>query len=177
MTEAERQNGCEITNMADMKGTFTPETLVRKYASAVLGLCVAHTQNVNDAEDIMQDVFLKAFTKLNTLRDCTRARSWLLKITRRMCVDYYRGRKHSSAEAMLNDVPAPAKGRDERIARLYTAISKLPEGYREPITLYYLDGQNCASVARALGISEEAVRSRLVRARLRLHSLLEEDKS
>lgn len=43
--------------------SLTPEALVRTYASAVLGVCLAHTRNIHDSEDIMQDVFIKAFTK------------------------------------------------------------------------------------------------------------------
>ena len=78
---------------------------------------------------------------------------------------------------MPDDVAAPASPVTEQISRLHEAISKLPESFREPITLYYLDGRKCASVAKTLGISEDAVRRRLVRARLQLHDLLLEDKS
>ena len=173
MNNAESQNNFEAANKADSKGAVTAKTLVRKYASAVLGLCLAHTKNFHDSEDIMQDVFLKAFTKLNTLKDPTRVRSWLLQITRRMCIDYHR--ESQPTHPMPDDIPAPTDSRTEQIARLHKAISQLPESYREPITLYYLDGRKCASVAKCLGISEDAVRSRLVRARLRLHELLMED--
>jgi len=163
--------------------TLTPQMLVRKYASAVLGLCIAHTKNFHDSEDIMQEVFLKAFTKIHTLRDAGRARPWLLQIARRMCIDYHRKRSTAQAIpdpsrhglAVTEDMPAPSRTGDEHIERLYEAISKLPEGYREPITLYYLNGRNCAGVARTLGLSEDAVRSRLVRARFRLHEILSED--
>ncbi|MHC4474971.1 MAG: RNA polymerase sigma factor [Planctomycetota bacterium] len=159
----------------DVEAALTPEALIEKFASAVLGLCIAHTKNFHDGEDVMQEVFMKAFTKFGTLRDPTRARSWLLKIARRMCIDFTRRR--SPAQPMPENVPAPPHGQDEQINRLHKAISRLPEGYREPITLYYLDGRNCAGVAQNLGISEEAVRSRLVRARLRLHEILKGDKS
>lgn len=153
--------------------TLTPQMLVHKYASAVLGLCIAHTKNFHDSEDIMQEVFLKAFTKIHTLRDAGRARPWLLQIARRKCIDYHR--KRPAAQQVPEDVPAPVSESNKRIERLYEAISKLPDGYREPITLYYLDGRNCAGIARTLGLSEEAVRSRLVRARFRLHEILSED--
>jgi len=153
--------------------TLTPQMLVRKYASAVLGLCIAHTKNFHDSEDIMQEVFLKAFTKIHTLRDAGRVRPWLLQIARRMCIDYHR--KRPTTRAIPEDMPAPSGAGDEHIERLYEAISKLPDGYREPITLYYLDGRNCAGVAMTLGLSEDAVRSRLVRARFRLHEILSED--
>ena len=153
--------------------TLTPQVLVRKYASAVLGLCIAHTKNFHDSEDIMQEVFLKAFKKIHTLRDPDRFRPWLMQIARRMCIDYHR--KRPAAQAMPENLPASSGAGAEQTERLYEAISKLPDGYREPITLYYLDGRNCAGVAKALGLSEDAVRSRLVRARLRLHEILSED--
>ena len=172
MTEAEPLGKSEDVSAAGAGETLTPEMLVRKYASAVLGLCIARTKNFHDSEDIMQEVFLRAVTKLKTLRDPSRARTWLLQIARRMCIDYYQ--KRSRTQPLLEDVPVQSRQSDERIERLYEAMSKLPDGYRETITLYYLDGHNCASVARSLGISEDAVRSRLVRARLRLHEMLSE---
>jgi len=162
--------------MVDTKKTVTPEKLVREHASAVLGFCMTFTKNFHDSEDIMQDVFLQAFTKLWTLRDPTRVRPWLLKIAKRMCIDFYRKRQpcYSLAEV---DVPARPDYGNEHIIRIHTAVSKLPEGYREAITLYYLDGRDCAGVAQSLGISEAAVRQRLVRARVMLHDLLLEDQS
>ena len=174
MAGDESQDTCETANIADGGKTLTPETLVRKYASVVLGVCLAHTNNFHDSEDIMQDVFLKAVKKFDTLRHHSRARAWLLKITRRKCIDYYRNSEPT--QKMPADLPASINGVTEQINRLHEAISKLPEGFREPITLYYLDGKKCANVAKTLGISEDAVRSRLVRARLRLHELLLEEK-
>jgi len=173
LAKAESQN-CETADKADMREAITPEMLVHRYASAVLGICLAHTKNFHDSEDVMQDVFLKAVKKFHTLRDYSKARSWLLKITRRKCIDYYRNSEPT--QKMPADLPASINGVTEQINRLHEAISKLPEGFREPITLYYLDGKKCANVAKTLGISEDAVRSRLVRARLRLHELLLEEK-
>jgi RNA polymerase sigma-70 factor (ECF subfamily) len=152
---------------------LTPRTLVQKYASAVLGLCIAHTKNFHDSEDIMQEVFLKAFKKIHTLRDADCVRSWLMQIARRMCIDYHR--KRPTAQAKPENLLASSGTSAEQTERLYEAISRLPDGYRESITLYYLDGRNCAGVAKTLGLSEDAVRSRLVRARLRLHEILSED--
>jgi RNA polymerase sigma-70 factor (ECF subfamily) len=161
-------------NRAYTGEALTPETLVRRYSSAVLGLCIAHTKNFHDSEDIMQEVFLRAVTKLKTLRDENRARPWLLQIVRRTCIDYYR--KRPPTQTLASDVPAGVDCIKEQVKRVHEAITELPEQYREPIALYYLDGRNCAGVARTLGISEQAVRQRLVRARLMLHELLSEDK-
>jgi hypothetical protein len=48
---------------------MTPESLIQNHASAVMGVCLANTKNVHDAEDVMQEVFVKAISKFNTLRD------------------------------------------------------------------------------------------------------------
>ena len=175
MTRVEPRNIRRIGKKAAARKDLTPERLVRNHASAILGFCLSFTRNFHDSEDIMQSDFLRAFTKLGTLRDPTRVRPWLLKIARRMCIDYHRRRRPSYP--ITEDVPARSDCDDEHITCVRTAICKLPNGYREVITFYYLDGHNCATVARSLGISEVAVRRRLVRARLMLHELLVEDKS
>jgi RNA polymerase sigma-70 factor (ECF subfamily) len=175
LTGTEPRDARKIAKTAAAAKELTPEGLVRDHASAVLGLCMTYTKNFHDSEDIMQDVFLQAFMKLDTLRDRARVRPWLLKITRRMCIDHYRKRR--SSYPITEDIPAQPDYDNEQTVRVHTAISKLPDAYRETITLYYLDGRDCAAVARSLGISEGAVRRRLVRARLMLHELLVEDKS
>jgi len=124
LTETESQNTRETANKADGGEVITPETLVRKYASAVLGICLAHTKNFHDSEDIMQDVFLKAVKKFDTLRHHGRARSWLLKITRRKCIDYYRNSQPT--QKMPDDIAAPTDTMTEQISHLHEAISKLP---------------------------------------------------
>ena len=177
MSEAERQDTREAAKKANARETLTPEMLVCEHASAVLGLCIAHVRNFHDGEDIMQEVFLKAFTRIGTLRDHTRARQWLLKIARRMCIDHYRKRRARRPIAEAEAVPVRADFGDEQITRVHAAVSRLPDGYRETISLYYLDGHDCAGVARSLGITNVAVRRRLTRARLMLHELLVEDRS
>jgi RNA polymerase sigma-70 factor (ECF subfamily) len=177
LSEAERQDTRRAAEKANARETLTPEMLVREHASVVLGFCITHVKNFHDGEDIMQDVFLKAFTRIGTLRDHTRARQWLLKIARRMCIDHYRKRRTRRPIAEAEAVPARVDFGNEHITRVHAAVSKLPDGYRDVISLYYLDGRDCAGVARSLGISNVAVRRRLTRARLMLHELLVEDKS
>lgn len=175
MANDQQQKIRETAKTADADGTLTSQALVQKYSRTVLGVCLAYTKNVHDAEDVMQDVFLKACMKLGTLRDRTKARAWLCQIARRACVDYYR--KRPSTRMLPDDVPAKPKADNELVTRLHSAICKLPQGHREVITLYYLNGRKCVHIAQALGINEDTVRSRLVRARFALHNLLTEDQS
>jgi RNA polymerase sigma-70 factor (ECF subfamily) len=153
---------------------ITLQELVRKYAHDVFGLCIAHTKNFHDSEDIMQEVFIKAFSKLDTLKDTSRTRAWLMQITRRKCIDYHRS-KPQVLEQISENIESHVEKKNKQIELLHEAISRLPEDYREPIILYYLNGRNCSGVAKTIGISEDAVRTRLVRARLKLHEILSED--
>ena len=151
----------------------TFEALVRRHASAVLAVCLANTHSRHDAEDLVQEVFAHAFRKLHTLRDRGKARPWLLQIARRRCIDHRRRRRPT--RLVPDDLPAPSEDRDPRLDRLHAALARLPDDYRETISLYYLDSRSCAGVAASLGISEAAVRQRLLRGRLMLHDLLTGD--
>jgi RNA polymerase sigma-70 factor (ECF subfamily) len=173
LVKIDQSNSLTGDNTAPSNGELTPEMLVRNHGPAVRAVCLAHSRNVHDAEDLMQDVFTKALTKINSLRDTTRARPWLMQIARRTCIDHYR--KKNPEQPLYEDIPSREINVDQRWASLHQAIGRLPDDYRETICLYYLDGRKSAHVAQTLGISASAVRQRLVRARLMLHDLLVED--
>ncbi len=151
------------------------ESVVQSNTSAVFAVCFAYTRNMHDAEDLMQETLLKASRSIGDLREPRAVRQWLLQIARRLSINHYHRRK--SAEALPDEVPAPAREQDPDIERLQAALAKLPLEYRETISLFYLDERSCAGVAEALGISEGAVRVRLSRGRCMLHELLKEDRA
>jgi RNA polymerase sigma-70 factor (ECF subfamily) len=157
------------------RDTATPDALFRAHAPAVFAVCLANTQNHHDAEDIMQAVFVKSIDKASSVREPARVRAWLMQVARRLCVDFHRKRK--PAEQLIAEPPAPPLHDEVPCQRLHDAIQQLPESYREAIVLYYLDGRKCSSVAATLGIAEPAVRQRLMRARVMLHDLLQEDRT
>ena len=150
------------------------EMMVRLHKQTVFAVCLANTRSVHDAEDMTQEVFLKAFKKLDSLRDQDRARAWLTRIARNACVSHHR-KKRPSTSSVLDEIPARSQS-NPLVDRLHEALAELPDEYRETISLYYLDGRSCATVGASLGVTEAAVRQRLVRGRLMLHNLLEEGK-
>jgi len=168
-------NKCWAGKAPDDRGVAMPAALFRRNAQAVFAVCLANTQNYHDAEDVMQAVFLKAITKISSLREPVRARAWLLQIARRECIHFHRRRK--PMEPLLAEPSTPAAGGNAVCERLHEAIQKLPQNYREAIVLYYLDGRDCLAVAASLGATEAAVRQRLVRARAMLHDLLQEERT
>jgi RNA polymerase sigma-70 factor (ECF subfamily) len=144
--------------------------MVREHLRSVLAVCLAYTGCVHDAEELSQQTFLKAFARLDTLQDPSRLRGWLFQIARRLCINHHRKKRPSFP--LPDEIADQVEPEDPRLERLHAALAALPREYREPMVLYYLDGRSCAKTAAELGISEAAVRTRLFRARLKLHDHL-----
>jgi RNA polymerase sigma-70 factor (ECF subfamily) len=157
----------------DQDGTAERMALLRCHVPTVLGVCLAHTRNRSDAEDLMQETFLKAIASIDDLRDHRSIRSWLLQIARRVCINHFQ--RHRTMQPLPEAFPATAQAPDPRLEWLQAVLPRLPLEYREALTIYYLDGRNSAAVAEALGISESGARMRLTRARRMLQEMLEED--
>lgn len=151
--------------------TLTPEAVVRDHGPAILAVCLANTHSLHDAEDAVQDTLVKAMACVHQLREPERIRPWILQIARRICIDRHR-RRPAACCPLPEHISAPDRPVDPRLERLHAALARLPEGYREPISLFYLASRSTAEVAEVLGISEGAVRQRLCRARVMLYDLL-----
>lgn len=125
------------------------------------------------AEDILQDVFLKVHTRLNTLADTERIESWLYQITRNTIIDYHR--VHKRFEPLLSDVLVD-KHSNERVWRklepcLKTMIWNLPESYRDAVHLSEIQEVPLKEVAIHQSISLSGAKSRVQRGRKRLKEM------
>ncbi|HIJ64436.1 MAG TPA: sigma-70 family RNA polymerase sigma factor [Candidatus Hydrogenedentes bacterium] len=143
--------------------------LVRRYHRVVHAVAYAQLGNRSDAEDVAQDAFLHAFKSLDTLRESSKFRQWLLAIARNAASQLRR--KHLNERARRDDtildVPGPAPDLEERElhALLRTQIQKLDEGPREILLLHYFAGLKIREIGELLGISSDAAEKRLERAR------------
>jgi RNA polymerase sigma-70 factor, ECF subfamily len=145
--------------------------LVRLHGKRVYAICLAMTGNAADAEDQAQEALMRGFTELGSLREHDRFGPWIAAIAGNTCRNFIK--KRSSREqtlAMQADCP-----REDPVdlSDLRAMLSKLPEQHRIPLMLYYFDGHSSENVAASLGISVEAVHTRLSRARRELRKLLE----
>lgn len=145
------------------------EVLVHRYLPGVYAVAYAQTRNHADAEDIVQEAFLKAFMALDTLRDRRRFEGWVVTIARNMAHKLWqkRNREERIAE-QLTDMPEPANedaARRELQALLRQRIEQLPTEQREILLLHYFGGKSTREMAVLLDISRDAVKKRLQRAR------------
>lgn len=126
---------------------------------------VAKSLLYNDADcaDAIQEAIVKAFSKLNTLKEDTYAKTWLVKIVMNECYAIMRKEKRIIS---LDDYQMEDKAAEhEDYSELYEAIFKLPEPVKLCVTLYYLEGYSVKEVAQILDITESAVKNRLLKAR------------
>jgi RNA polymerase sigma-70 factor (ECF subfamily) len=168
--------------LVDLDGdALAREFEARLADSSALAFRVAYSvlRHRQDAEDVAQEAFARAFRRFTSLRDRDRFRAWLVRITWRLALDSRRGGRRRSAreEAAARDpVQAPDAETDvlarERSTRLWAAIDALPDKLRVAIVLSAIEGHGVRDVAALLAIPEGTVKSRLFEARKRLQELL-----
>jgi len=150
--------------------------LVDKYKAAVYAFAYAELRNFHDAEDVTQEVFIKAYQKLRTLRRWDNFLAWLYSITSNLCKMWVRAQSRRPDREFIEDQdpetleePSIDPHRENQVFELlHEALDSLPKAYRQVLTLYYLGGMNSVEIARFLGTSPTAIRQRLTRARAQL---------
>lgn len=151
--------------------------IVRRYQDAVYGLAVHLVHDFTDAQDVAQQVFIRAYERLAQLRHPEKLPAWLRQITYREAASWHRHRCDwlsledlSQDEMARNSVPSPAEEYDRKAFReaVWQAIQGLSEKNRLAVTLYYIDGLTQQEVADFLGVSRSVVANRLQRARRQL---------
>ena len=137
---------------------------------------VRHQQ---DAEDIAQEAFARAWRSFRALRDRDRFRAWLVRMTWRLALDWTRGaRRRAAREGLVaaagvsaGDAEADAIAND-RATRLWAAIDTLPDKLRIVVVLASMEGHGLKDVAALVGAPEGTVKSRLFDARRQLEARL-----
>lgn len=128
----------------------------------------------DSADDILQDVFLKVHTRIDSLRDQDRLESWIYQIVRNTIADYYRSIRPRTDVPEQLEAPEPEAPDLARqlIPSVRAMIKRLPEPYREAIMLTEYQGLTQREMAEKLGISVSGAKSRVQRAREKLREML-----
>ena len=151
------------------------EKLYDRYAPLVRAVCYDITGSLADAQDLAQDVFMRAYEKLSHLRDPARFGKWLVGIARLRCKEWQHQRLRSQNKNVgLNDAQAaaPDPPDNSRIELLQEMITTLPEKERLALHTFYLQGNSAEAARRILGLSRSGFYRVLERARKHLERLL-----
>lgn len=142
---------------------------MEQHGVTVLRLAIAHTGSRQDAEDVVQDVFLRLYAKTPRLTDDEHLKAWLIRTTINRCRDMTRA--HSRRKTIsLNDLPIDPTAFDDmqtrdEIRAAWEAVQKLPPDERAIVHLTCFEGLSYRETARIMNLSEGSVRSRLHKAR------------
>jgi len=147
------------------------ETLIERYANTMLRAAAAILGDPYEAEDAVQDAFLRYLEKRPEFRDEGHARAWLLTVTANGCKNRLRVRKRHPTTQLLDIYPAP----DQDCRELLEAILTLPANQRAAVHLHYYEGYTTDEIAKILGQRPGTVRSHLSRAREALRAQLKEN--
>ena len=151
------------------------EKLYDRYGPLVRAICYDTTRNLTDAQDLAQDVFMRAYERLGRLRDRDIFGKWIVGIARLRCKEWRRQRsqgrdKHVGLDDTGLAIANPPN--DDRIERLREMITKLPEKERLALHTFYLQGSSAENARRIIGLSRSGFYRLLGRARKRLEYLL-----
>ena len=158
--------------------------LVKRYQHSVYATAYYYVGRYGAAEDVAQDTFLSAYRSLPRLDSPERFGPWLKEITCRMASNWLRrnGKKLKNETPLphkrtisledIRDTPGQALEREEQLARIETAIDSLPERYRLPVVLRYLQELSYQDIARFTGLTHDEVKGILERATRQLRQTL-----
>jgi RNA polymerase sigma-70 factor (ECF subfamily) len=142
--------------------------LVERYASVAFAYAYARLRVREEAEDVVQDTFVRAYAALNRFRAGGRWAAWVMRILRNACHDALRRRRDRPVEPMPDDWLDIAPGPEnvlldaERSHALREAVDALPEKYQTVLFMHYGSGQKAREIATALDLPESTVKGRLV---------------
>ena len=162
--------------------------LVELYQGKVYNLALRMCGNPDDAFDLAQESFFRAWRGLAGFQQESAFSTWLFRLTSNVCLDWLRAKKRRPTVSLTSveegdeeaqiDVPDPAKGPEELViaaedrAALAKAMNELPVEYREILTLRAINDLSYTEISEILKLPEGTVKSRLSRARLALRNKL-----
>jgi RNA polymerase sigma factor (sigma-70 family) len=148
--------------------------LYNQYSKAMYNLAYRMLNNREDAEDMLQEVFVECFNNIGSFRFESTFGAWLKKILVNKCINQLRKKK---IDLTLCESLPPITDEEEEEAsydtgKIFKSIEMLPDGYRVILTLYLLEGYDHAEISQIMGISESTSKSQYSRAKGKLRYIL-----
>jgi len=169
------QDAIERCRKGDTKAQFE---LYKAYYKPMYNVCLRMVGNEVEAEDVMQEAFLKAFTKIDSYEGKVSFGAWLKKIVINRSLDQLKKRKvkfEELNEKIPDEEPVGFEISEIQMEQLKKAVQRLPDGYRVVLSLYLLEGYDHEEISQILGITNVSSRSQYLRAKLKLREMLHKE--
>ena len=144
--------------------------IYQQYARLIHGILLAHVR-YTDAEDLMQDVFVRALERLPELREAEAFGGWLASVARHAAADHYR--RVRALDSLPEKLPGGTRP-DGEAFEILAIIQDLPESYRETLVLRLVEGMTGPEIAARTGMTADSVRVNLCRGMKQLRERLEQ---
>lgn len=142
--------------------------LWQNHAEEIYNFIFKKVPNTSDAQDLRQEIFIKAYLHIHQLKEAEKARAWLFQITRRTITDFYRKLDYSedlTEHTVVSDEQESPNLEQHLYCCLYPYIDELPAKYREAIVLHHVQGMKQEEIAKKLDVSFSGIKSRIQRGR------------
>lgn len=148
--------------------------IMDQHGQAIQQLVFTYVKDYATAEDLTQEVFLKAFNKLHTFKQFASMKTWLYRIAINHCKDYLKSWHHRNTllnTELIEQIKEPTPAADEKLIkqnenqRLVSAVLKLSLKYREAVYLYYYEELTTKEISSLTNENENTIKSRLLRAK------------
>ena len=153
------------------------EFLYKRFSRRMYGVCLRFARNTMEADDILQEGFIKVFSFLKDFRHDGSLEGWIRRTIVNTAINNYNSKQNEWSETSIDLAESHHSVAEEILDKISTAdllklIHELPEGYRLVFNLYVIEGYNHKEIAEMLNISENTSKSQLSRARMALQQRL-----
>jgi RNA polymerase sigma-70 factor (ECF subfamily) len=162
-----------------MKGDVRAQyQLYTLYSKAMYNICYRMTNQKEEAEDMLQESFSYAFSKLGSFRFESSFGAWLKRIVVNTCINHLKKKRVDLVYTEHQSDPVSADESVDygeirfQVKRVMKALEKLPEGYRIVFSLYLLEGYDHKEIAEILGVTESTSKSQFLRAKQKIKLML-----
>ena len=148
------------------------QQLYERYARLLFATCYRILANTEEAEEAMQDSFLKIFTHVNQHHEEQNFEAWMRRVAIHTAIDYVRQRSEEW-ELLTDNLPDLAEEEEEEeprytVEQVRKAMEQLPNGYRVILSLYLFEGYDMEEIAQILHLKPVSVRSQYLRGKRKL---------
>ncbi len=151
------------------------ENIWRQFSANLRQFILKRTSDENIADDILQEVFVKIHSRIDTLKDIHRLRGWIYQISRHAIIDYYRSKKATASfPEAITSLENSENNDVDVLPCIEVMVDRLPEKYRQAVILTTYQGLTQKEMGERLGLSLSGAKSRSQRAREKLKDMLME---